>query len=124
MLGEKEPYGKVWRSGANEATTITFDKDVMIEGQPLKAGTYALFTIPNATEWTVIFNKTAEQWGAFKYEEAQDALRVKVKPMAAKELTERLKFEVTPKGKNAGMVTLKWENVQVPIRVKASGASA
>ena len=124
MIGEKEPYGKVWRTGANEATTITFDKDVMIEGQQLKAGTYALFTIPNQTEWTVIFNKTAEQWGAFKYDEAQDALRVKVKPMASKELTERLKFEVTPKGKNAGVVTMKWENAQVPIKIKTDGASA
>ncbi len=124
IFGEKEPYGKVWRTGANEATTITFDKDVMIEGQALKAGTYALFTIPNQTEWTVIFNKTAEQWGAFKYDEAQDALRVKVKPIASKELTERLKFEVTPKGKNAGVVTMKWENAQVPIRIKTDGASA
>ncbi|RDC65305.1 hypothetical protein AHMF7616_03935 [Adhaeribacter pallidiroseus] len=124
MLGEKEPYGKVWRTGANEATTITFDKDVMIEGQTLKAGTYALFTIPNQTEWTVIFNKTAEQWGAFKYDEAQDALRVKVKPIASKALTERLKFEVTPKGKNAGVVTMKWENVEVPVRIKTDGASA
>lgn len=124
IFGEKEPYGKVWRTGANEATTITFDKDVTIEGQPLKAGTYALFTIPNTAEWTVIFNKTAEQWGAFKYDEAQDALRVKVKPSTTKEPTERLKFDVTPKGKNAGVVTLKWENVSVPIKIKTDGTSA
>lgn len=124
IFGEKEPYGKVWRTGANEATTITFDKDVMIEGQSLKAGTYALFTIPNQNEWTVIFNKTAEQWGAFKYDQAQDALRVKVKPLNSKELTERLQFEVTPKGKNAGTVTIKWENAQVPIRIKTGDASA
>ncbi|PSR55390.1 hypothetical protein AHMF7605_18705 [Adhaeribacter arboris] len=124
IFGEKEPYGKVWRTGANEATTITFDKDVVIEGQALKAGTYALFTIPNQTEWTVIFNKTAEQWGAFKYDQAQDALRVKVKPMTSKELTERLKFEITPKGKNAGMVTMKWENAQVSFRVKTNDAAA
>lgn len=124
IFGEKEPYGKVWRTGANEATTITFDKDVMIEGQSLKAGTYALFTIPNANEWTVVFNKTAEQWGAFKYDEAQDALRVKVKPTATKEVTERLKFDVATKGKNAGVITLKWENVSVPIRIKTGGTSA
>ncbi|QMU31240.1 DUF2911 domain-containing protein [Adhaeribacter radiodurans] len=124
IFGEKEPYGKVWRTGANEATTITFDKDVTIEGQPLKAGTYALFTIPNQTEWTVIFNKTAEQWGAFKYDQAQDALRVKVKPTTTKELTERLKIDVTPKGKNTGTVTMKWENAQVSFRIKTNDASA
>lgn len=114
----------MWRTGANEATTITFDKDLVIEGQPLKAGTYALFTIPTENEWTVIFNKTAKQWGAFKYEEAQDALRVKVKPVTTSELTERLKFDVTPKGKNAGSIILQWENVQVPVAVKTAASEA
>lgn len=69
-------YGQVWREGANEATTISFSTEVKIEGQPLAAGTYALFMIPSAGDWTVVFNKVA-QWGAFTYKQDQDALRVK-----------------------------------------------
>jgi hypothetical protein len=120
IWGELVPYGQVWRTGANEATTITFSKDVTVEGQKLKAGTYALFTQPGDKEWTIIFNKTAKQWGAFKYDQAQDALRVKVKPMAAKTTNERMKIDVQPKGKTAGVITIMWENLAVPINVKAS----
>src|SRR5215211_6965677 len=68
--------GKVWRTGANEATTFEVSQAVQVEGKPLPAGKYALFTIANEGEWTVIFNKTANQWGAFKYKDADDALRV------------------------------------------------
>ena len=121
IWGELVPYGQVWRTGANEATTITFSKDVSIEGQPLKAGTYALFTIPAENEWTIVFNKTAKQWGAFKYDQAQDALRVKVKPTKSTTMNERMKIDVTPKGKNAGVVTIMWENVAVPFNVKTAG---
>jgi hypothetical protein len=124
VWGQLVPYGQVWRTGANEATTITFDKDLAVEGQTLKAGTYALFTIPTEKEWTVIFNKTDKQWGAFKYEEAQDALRVKAKPMPAKEMNERLKFDIEAKGKNAGTIIMKWEKLQVPVAVKVATTSA
>jgi hypothetical protein len=120
VWGELVPYGQVWRTGANEATTITFSKDVTVEGQKLKAGTYGLFTLPGDKEWTIIFNKTAKQWGAFKYDQAQDALRVKVKPMASKTMNERMKIDVQPKGKAAGVVTIMWENLAVPFNVKAS----
>lgn len=120
VWGELVPYGQVWRTGANEATTITFSKDVTVEGQPLKAGTYALFTIPTEKEWTIVFNKTAKQWGAFKYEQAQDALRVKVKPAKSTAMNERMKIDVTAKGKNAGVVTIMWENVAVPFNVKTT----
>lgn len=78
IFGALVPYNEVWRTGANEATTITFSKDVTIEGQPLAAGSYGLFTIPTAGSWTFIFNRTAEQWGAFNYDSAEDALRVEV----------------------------------------------
>jgi hypothetical protein len=120
VWGELVPYGEVWRTGANEATTITFSKDVTVEGQKLAAGTYALFTVPGDAEWTIVFNKTAKQWGAFKYDQAQDALRVKVKPVAAKSMNERMKIDVQPKGKGAGVVTIMWENLAVPFNVKAS----
>lgn len=117
---EIAPYGKVWRTGANAATKVTFTKDVTIEGQPLKAGTYSLFTVPDQNEWVIIFNKTADQWGAFKYQESEDALRVKVKPTTSKENNERFKIAIAPKGKNAGIITLLWGNIAVPFNVKAA----
>ncbi|GAB3193892.1 heat shock protein HslJ [Pontibacter aydingkolensis] len=113
VWGELVPYGKVWRSGANEATTVTFDKDVMIEGKPLAAGTYSFYTIPGEDKWTVIFNKTAKQWGT-QYDEKQDALRVDVTPRKAKSMNERLKYDVTKDG-----LLLSWENMEVPVKVSA-----
>src|SRR5688500_2268176 len=80
MLGGKEPYGQVWRTGANEATTIEFDKPVKVEGKDVPAGKYSLFTIPGENEWTIILNKEPKQWGAYKYNEKDDLLRVKGKP--------------------------------------------
>ena len=75
IMGGLVPYGEVWRTGANEATTIEFDKPVKIEGKDLAAGKYALFTIPGENEWTIIINKDVKQWGAFKYKQEDDILR-------------------------------------------------
>ena len=111
VWGGLVPYGKVWRSGANEATTITVDKDVMVEGKALPAGTYSFYTIPNEDEWTVIFNKTAKQWGTV-YDEKQDALRVTAKPQKASSMNERLAYDVTDNG-----LLLRWENVELPIAI-------
>lgn len=111
VWGELVPYGKVWRSGANEATTVTFDKDVMVEGKPLAAGTYSFYTIPAEDKWTVIFNKTAKQWGT-QYDEKQDALRVEVTPRKAASMNERLKYDVN----NQGLV-LSWENMEIPVKI-------
>src|SRR5271154_6676258 len=80
VFGGLEAYGKVWRAGANENTTITFTDPVTIEGKPLDKGTYGLHMIPNADEWTIIFSKNSTSWGAFTYDQAEDALRVTVKP--------------------------------------------
>lgn len=113
IWGALVPYGKVWRTGADEATTVSFAKDVLIEGHKLAAGTYALFTIPGETEWTVIFNKTAEQWGAFDYDAKQDALRVNVKPGAAAAPVESLDFVI-----EGGRVVMRWEKVAVGFEVK------
>ena len=78
IWGGLVPYDEVWRTGANEATTITFTDDVTIDGNKLPAGTYGLFTVPGKDEWTVVFNKGAKQWGAYEYKQDQDALRIKV----------------------------------------------
>lgn len=107
-------YDEVWRTGANEATTISFSKDVNVEGQPLAAGIYALFTIPTAGDWTVIFNRIATQWGAFKYDQSEDALRVQVTPHASEHFYENMTFDIVANTThNGGTVQLKWEDLQV-----------
>lgn len=114
IFGELVPYQEVWRTGANEATTFEVGDDVLVEGQPLPAGKYALFTIPGEEEWTIIFNKTAEQWGAYEYDQGQDALRVNVKPNGAAEQAERLTFEVEENGE----VSLMWADKEVTFQVE------
>jgi hypothetical protein len=113
VWGKLVPYGEVWRAGANEATTIEFSKDVTIEGKTLPAGKYGFFTIPNTNEWTIIFNKVPNQWGAFKYDATQDALRVTVKPKKSKVFNEKLWYAV-----NKNSVSLAWENAEVAFAVK------
>lgn len=114
IWGSLVPYDKVWRAGANEATAVTFDQPVTVEGKALPAGTYALFVVPmEKQDWTVVFNKTANQWGAFKYDEKQDALRVMAKPRQAGSLSERLTYTVESPG-----LVLRWENVELPISIK------
>ena len=114
IWGGLEAYDKVWRAGANDATTFETDKDIKVEGKNLPAGKYSFFLIPKESgTWTAIFNKEPKQWGAFKYEEAKDALRVdvKVKPLA--ETQERLVYKVHGKG-----FSLDWDKVSVPIAIK------
>lgn len=115
MLGEKEPYGQVWRTGANEATTIKFDKVVTIEGKTLQAGTYALFTIPNENEWVIIFNKNPKQWGAYDYEKNkdQDALKVTVKAGKTSAFVETFSLSI-----EKDQIGLQWENTAVAFKVK------
>lgn len=113
IWGELVPYDAVWRAGADEATTITFSGDVTIEGQPLPAGTYSLFTIPTQETWTVIFNKVANQWGAYDYDDSQDALRVQVQPTTGDHV-EELTFSV-----EGSSVVLAWEALRVAFDVAA-----
>jgi hypothetical protein len=105
--------GKVWRTGANEATVFEADKDVKIEDQSLPAGKYGLFTIMDGDEWIIIFNKTWKQWGAFSYKEADDALRVKVKSVKAPAFSERMTFQIAKDGK----ITLLWGDIEVDFMV-------
>jgi hypothetical protein len=113
IMGGLVPYGEVWRTGANEATTIEFDKPVKIEGKDLAAGKYALFTIPGENEWTIIINKDIKQWGAFKYKQEEDVLRVPVKPTKTSAPVETFNIAV---GKDD--IQLKWENTAVAFKVK------
>ncbi len=108
--------GKVWRAGANEATTFVFSKNVKVEGKALPAGKYAFFTIKNGNEWTLIFNKTWKTWGAFDYEKnkAEDALQVKVKQAKAPSFAEKATYTIDKSGK----VALLWGDYLVNFTVK------
>lgn len=108
------PLGQVWRTGANEATTVEISRDATIEGKALPAGKYSLFTIPGESESTIIFNKQWEQWGAFKYNEADDALRVTVPTQQNGASIEQ--FTITA-GKE-GKVSLTWGNWLLAFTVK------
>jgi len=110
------PYGKVWRAGANINTTITFSDPVLIEGKPLDKGTYGLHMIPNADEWTVIFSKNSTSWGAFTYDQAEDALRVAVKPKAA-DMHNALTYDFDQLQPDSAVVELQWEKIAVPFKV-------
>ena len=114
IFGDLVPYGEVWRTGANEATTITFSGDAAVEGQPLAAGTYGLFTVPGKESWTIVFNEQPEQWGAFNYEEGQDALRVEVTPEEAP-LHEMLTFSFEEVTDSSAVAALYWDETRVPV---------
>lgn len=112
VWGELVPYGRVWRAGANEATTVEFSQDVLVEGQHLAKGKYSFYTIPGENQWTVIFNKATGQWGT-EYDERQDALRVNVKPRSTNTLHERLSYQVARNG-----ILMRWEKLELPVKIK------
>jgi hypothetical protein len=116
IWGALVPYGKVWRTGANEATAITFGEDVTVGGKDVPAGTYMLATIPAEEEWTVILNKDAKQWGAFEYKEGDDLVRLKVKPAAAP-FEERMSFRFEDPEPNSVRVVLHWEMREIAFTV-------
>jgi hypothetical protein len=117
------PYGHVWRTGANEATTFTVTDDVLINGQKLAAGTYSLHTIPGKDEWTIIFNSDAGQWGSFTYDEKKDVLRVKAKPEAAP-MQEILLIAIADTKADAARFAIHWEKIAVPFTVMVPDINA
>jgi hypothetical protein len=117
IWGKLVPYGEVWRTGANENTTIKFSTPVKIDGHELAAGIYGLQTIPNADDWTVIFSKDADEWGAFSYKQEDDALRIQAKPQPA-ELRERMAFDFDDVTDTTAKVVLHWEKLRVPFTVE------
>jgi Protein of unknown function (DUF2911) len=116
IWGDLVPYDKVWRTGANEATTITFSDDVTVEGQKLAKGTYSLHTQPGRDQWTVIFNSVADQWGSYSYDAAKDVVRVNVKPQTA-DHREWLTFEIPEMTTDTAKVVIRWEKIAVPFTV-------
>ena len=113
VWGDLVPFGQVWRTGANEATTFETDKDIKVQGKALPAGKYGFFTIPGEKEWTIIFNKVPNQWGAFKYDASKDFLRVFAKPKKSTAFNEKLLYSVNKKG----AVSIAWENLDVDFKI-------
>ncbi|ALR30741.1 hypothetical protein ATE47_09460 [Chryseobacterium sp. IHB B 17019] len=114
IWGDLVAYNKVWRAGANEATTFQTDKDITVQGKSLPAGKYSFFLIPKESgTWTAIFNKESKQWGAYKYEESKDALRVDVKTKALPAKQETLMYKVNSNG-----FTMDWDKISVPVEIK------
>jgi tetratricopeptide (TPR) repeat protein len=116
IWGKLVPYGEVWRAGANENTTIRFTDNVTIDGKPLAKGIYGLHMIPGQNEWTVIFSNVHTAWGSFTYKEADDALRVTVKPQPA-DFREALTYDFDDLKGDATVATLRWEKLAVPFTV-------
>jgi hypothetical protein len=117
IWGGLVPYDEIWRTGANQATTIEFSGDVMIEGNKVAAGKYGLFTIPGKTEWTVIFSKQADLWGTGGYKEEEDALRIKVKPMDAPFPCDWMHFMFGDLKDDSAKVFLHWEKLMIAFTV-------
>src|SRR5947208_15331018 len=122
IWGGLVPYGKVWRAGANENTTIEFSDPVSVEGKPLAKGVYGLHMIPNPDSWTVIFSKTNTGWGSYSYDQKDDALRVNVKPKPLPQSEEALEFEFEDLKPTSTAVTLKWEKLGIPFTVAVNDA--
>ena len=120
IWGDLVPYGEVWRAGANEATTIEFSEDVIIQGLPLKQGKYAFFVIPGENNiWTIIFNSEHRQWGAYNYDDSKDVLRAEVEAYNS-EYAEELNYNILGLDYEYGLITLAWETKKVEIELKTN----
>ena len=115
IFGKLVPYGEVWRTGADEATEITFDKDGVFAGQQIKAGTYTLFTIPGKEQWTIILNKHMGQWGSFEYDKwkNEDVLKATVKPNHVDKVLETFTIKI-----ENGLMKLDWDQTSVLINTQ------
>ena len=111
IFGGLVPYGQVWRTGADEATTFATEADLMIGSLHVPAGEYSLFTLPNEKEWTLVLNKTAKQWGAFKYDQKMDLGRVPMKVAAGGAPVEQLTITLQGTGGSNAVLKIAWDTV-------------
>lgn len=119
IWGNIVPYDKIWRAGANEATTVSFSTDVIVGNQPLTAGKYSIFLIPRATgAWTAIFNKNTDLWGEYGYDQSQDAIRTEARVREITDFAERLVYEIIDTRLDAGEIRLRWgkQMIVIPFR--------
>ncbi len=123
IFGSVVPFDKVWRTGANNATKIIFSTDVKLNGAAVPAGTYALFTIPGETEWTIIINKGAAQWGAFQYKSNDDVVRFKATPVAFPAAIDSFTIEFDKIRDESASLDLVWDKTLVPIKIEVDVTS-
>lgn len=117
IFGELVPFGQVWRTGANAATTLEFSTEVMIEGNTIPAGKYALYSIPGKNEWTIVLSKNTELWGSIGYNSNDDILRFQVEPKKLSRLYETFEISFNNMTDNGADLSLKWENTRVDFRI-------
>jgi hypothetical protein len=118
IVGGLVPYGEVWRTGANAATKLTFSTDVKLDGHAVPAGSYALVTIPGEAEWTVILSKVTGEWGTYAYDEKNDLLRAKVKPVAMHDMMETMTIEVGNLRDESADLSIAWEKTRVSVKIQ------
>jgi hypothetical protein len=118
IWGGLVPYDAVWVAGAHNATALEVSRDFQVGGQTIKAGKYAIFTIPGREEWTVIINKRWNQHLADDYKETEDLVRINVKPQATENITERLKYGIEQTGDKTATISISWEKLRVPFELK------
>ena len=116
IFGGLLPFGEVWRTGANAATKVTFSTPCKIGGTELPAGSYALYSIPGAKEWTVILNKVTGEWGAYSYKQENDAVRVKAKPVSLNVPVETFTIDINDIRTESATLNLIWEKTRVPLK--------
>ncbi len=119
IMGELVPYGKVWRTGANEATKFHTDSDLLIGGAKVPAGDYTLFTLPGETAWKLIINKQTGQWGT-KYDESQDLVRVDMKVKKTEQPVEQMEIKLDPKTDGDVILHVIWENTDASVELKSA----
>jgi hypothetical protein len=122
IFGAVVPYDKVWRTGANGATKLVFSTDVKLNGNNVPAGTYALMTIPGKDEWTIIINKGADQWGSYKYDEKNDLVRFKAKPVALDKSVDAFTIEFNDIRDESSNLNIAWDKTMVPIKLEVNYA--
>lgn len=123
IFGGLEAYGKVWRTGANSATKISFSTPVKLAGTPVAAGSYELFTIPGENEWTIIIHKAMSQWGAYTYDAKNDIARVTVKPVTLDTPVETFTIDVNDLRDESATLNLIWEKTRVPVKIEVDVAT-
>ncbi|MBZ9629283.1 DUF2911 domain-containing protein [Salegentibacter sp. LM13S] len=122
IFGKLVPYGEVWRTGANEATEITFYKDMEIGGEVVKAGTYSLYTIPDEKEWTVILNQSTHTWGAYEYTDEEDYVRITVPVRNSSKKIENFSMAIEQKEDEAGAnLLMGWADKYIKVPFSPAG---
>ena len=123
IFGGLEPWGEIWRAGANSATKVVFSTPVKLNGTPVPAGTYGLFALLGKNEWTIILNHVSDQWGAYQYNAKDDVARIKATPVALAEPLESFTIEFNDLRDDSATLNLAWEKTRVPLKLEVDVVS-